>query len=315
MNCSRWLSFLIVAVITSALAGRVREQADISASRMRAMRRLYEFTRRLSGLASLDAVAEGAASEIHASLGRAVVVLLEQDGDLELTAAWPPEDAAGRRRHDGGALGLQPRRAGRRRHGHPADGPVVLCAAAHRRKDARRDRSRQSRRNATARFRSARSARYTVRADCRRARARLARARHGQRQDCDRNRTGAQHAAGLDFARFSHAAVVDPRLGDQPDRLRRQARSAAKKDLLGQIKTEAEGLDEMVRNLLAITRIDAGALELRRDWIDLREIVDRVVNAARRRGAPPAYRASPCLPICRWCVPTPHWSSRRSATS
>jgi two-component system sensor histidine kinase KdpD len=60
---------------------------------------------------------------------------------------------------------------------------------------------------------------------------------------------------------------------------------AAKKDLLGQIKQEAEGLDEMVRNLLAITRIDAGALELRRDWIDLREIVERVVGAARRRGA------------------------------
>jgi two-component system sensor histidine kinase KdpD len=59
----------------------------------------------------------------------------------------------------------------------------------------------------------------------------------------------------------------------------------AKKDLLVQIKQESESLDEMVRNLLAITRIDAGALELRRDWIDLREIVDRVANAARRRGA------------------------------
>ncbi|MFY9817997.1 MAG: DUF4118 domain-containing protein, partial [Pseudolabrys sp.] len=67
--------FLAVAVISSALAGRVREQARISANRMRAMRRLYEFTRRLSGLATLDGVAEGAASEIHASLGRPVVVL------------------------------------------------------------------------------------------------------------------------------------------------------------------------------------------------------------------------------------------------
>ena len=87
------------------------------------------------------------------------------------------------------------------------------------------------------------------------------------------------------------------------------------KDLLGQIKTEAEGLDEMVRNLLAITRIDAGALELRRDWIDLREIVERVVE----RGAPPrrARRRSrsTCRRSCRWCVPTPRWSSRRSATS
>jgi len=60
---------------------------------------------------------------------------------------------------------------------------------------------------------------------------------------------------------------------------------AAKKDLLGQIKKEAEDLDEMVRNLLAITRIDAGALELRRDWIDLREVAERVISAARRHGA------------------------------
>src|SRR5437899_3353561 len=41
----------------------------------------------------------------------------------------------------------------------------------------------------------------------------------------------------------------------------------------------------MVRNLLAITRIQEGALELRLDWIDLHEIADRVVSAARRRGA------------------------------
>jgi len=64
---------------------------------------------------------------------------------------------------------------------------------------------------------------------------------------------------------------------------------AAKRDLLGGIKAEAEGLDEMVRNLLAITRIDSGALELRPDWIDLSEIVERVVSAARRRGAAQAF--------------------------
>ncbi len=57
----------------------------------------------------------------------------------------------------------------------------------------------------------------------------------------------------------------------------------AQTDLLAQIKSEAEGLDVMVRNLLAIARIDAGALELRQDWVDLREVVERVVTAARRR--------------------------------
>jgi len=62
--------------------------------------------------------------------------------------------------------------------------------------------------------------------------------------------------------------------------------ASAQSDLLGQIKHEAEGLDEMVRNLLAITRIDAGALELRHDWVDLREVVERVVSVARRRRTP-----------------------------
>ena len=105
-------------------------------------------------------------------------------------------------------------------------------------------------------------------------------------QNRDRNRARAQHAAGVGLARFPHAAC--PRssgsatsLIDYGDKLD----AAAQKDLLGQIKKEAEDLDEMVRNLLAITRIDAGALELRRDWIDLREVVERVVSAARRRGA------------------------------
>jgi signal transduction histidine kinase len=48
-------------------------------------------------------------------------------------------------------------------------------------------------------------------------------------------------------------------------------------------QAKAEDFGEMVRNLLAITGIDAGALELRRDWIDLPEMAERV--AARHQGA------------------------------
>src|SRR5581483_2178717 len=55
-------------------------------------------------------------------------------------------------------------------------------------------------------------------------------------------------------------------------------------------KEEAFNLDNMVRNLLAITRIDAGELELHKDWLDLREIVNRLVNAARRRGAAQTFQ-------------------------
>ena len=66
----------------SALAGRVRDQVDIAAGRTRAMRRLYEFTRKLSGLARPDDIAEGAAAEIHASLGCPAVVLLPDHDEL-----------------------------------------------------------------------------------------------------------------------------------------------------------------------------------------------------------------------------------------
>src|SRR5215216_6397807 len=83
--------FLIVAIVTSALAGRVRDQARAANERARTMRRLYEFTWKLSGLTGADEVADGATGEIHASLGRPVVILLDQGGELSLAAAWPPE--------------------------------------------------------------------------------------------------------------------------------------------------------------------------------------------------------------------------------
>ena len=59
----------------------------------------------------------------------------------------------------------------------------------------------------------------------------------------------------------------------------------ARRDLLMQVKDEAEHLDGMVRNLLAMTRVEAGALEINRDWIDVRELFDRAVAVAKRRGA------------------------------
>ncbi|HEX2725972.1 MAG TPA: DUF4118 domain-containing protein, partial [Beijerinckiaceae bacterium] len=69
---------------------------------------------------------------------------------------------------------------------------------------------------------------------------------------------------------------------------------AARADLLGQIRDEAEHLDGMVRNLLAITRVEAGALEINRDWLDVREVLHRAVATARRHGASQSFEvASP----------------------
>ncbi len=279
------LVFLGVAVFTSALAGRIRDQARIAADRMRATRRLYEFTKKLSGLATLDAVAEGAATEINASLTRATVILLDQDGELTLRAAWPPEDAldtasmtAARWAYSKGEPAgadtatlptvpwfFMPLRTAR--------GLVGVLGIAQG-GDARPLDS---------------EARALLDALAGQTAAALERASLNREMVAVRTAAETERVRNTLLASISHdfrtplssilgaaTSVLD--YGDKLD-------AATKKDLLGQIKHEAESLDEMVRNLLAITRIDAGVLELRRDWIDLREIVERVVSATRRRGA------------------------------
>jgi two-component system sensor histidine kinase KdpD len=277
--------FLVVAVISATLAGRVREQARISANRMRAMRRLYEFTRRLSELATLHAVAEGAVGEIYASLARSAVVLLAEGDELVLVAAWPPEDtldaatmtaARWAFRHvepagaDTSTLPTVPWYFVPLRIGEKTLGAVGVA------KDE----------NAAPLDSEVRALLDTL---VEQTGAALERAALAREMVSARTATETERVRNTLLASVSHdfrtplASILGAAtsLIDLGDRLA----PAARKDLLGQIKTEAEDLDEMVRNLLAITRIDAGALELRRDWIDLREVAERVVMAARRHGA------------------------------
>lgn len=277
--------FLAIAVMTSALAGRVRAQAGISAERMRAARRLYEFTRRLSALATLDDVAEGAASEIHTTLGRPSVVLLDQAGELTLRAAWPPEDALDPASMTAARWALShdepagadtatlptvpwfflPLRTTRGRVGvvgvAQPPGAGALDSEARTLLDALADQTAAAleRASLAREILSARTAAETERV----RNTLLASISHDFR-------TPLASILGSATSLIEYADKLDP---------------GSRKDLLGNIKSEAEGLDEMVKNLLAITRIDAGVLELRQDWIDLREIAERVVRNARRRGA------------------------------
>lgn len=293
--------FLAVAVITSALAGRVREQATVSASRMRATRRLYEFTRRLSGLASFDAVAEGAASEIHASLGRAVVVLLNGGGDLVMTAAWPPEDE----------LNAAAMTAARWAYGHgePAGAdtgtlPIVPWYFVPLRiGDKKLGAIGVAKPEGAGPLDS--EARALLDALSEQAAAALERASLARDMVSAKTATETERVRNTLLASISHdfRTPLSSILGATTSLIDYSDKLAAtdKRDMLLQIKQETEGLDGMVRNLLAITRIDAGALELRHDWIDVHEIADRVVSAARRRGALQAFEVelSADLPLIR----------------
>lgn len=277
--------FLAVAVMTSALAGRVRDQARIAINRMRATRRLYEFTRRLSGLATLDDIAEAAATEINISLERPTVVMLAQDGELDLRAAWPPEDALDTASTSAARWAFT--------HDEPAGFetatlPIVPWLFL----PLRTPRSRvgvvgvRQGKGGALLDSEARTLLDTL---AEQTAAALERGLLTREMVSTRASAEAERMRNTMLASISHdfrtplasilgaaTSVID--YGDKLD-------PAARKDLLGQIKQEAENLDGMVRNLLSITRIDAGALELRWEWIDLREIVERVVTLARRRGA------------------------------
>src|SRR4051794_38052841 len=293
--------FLIVAIVTSALAGRIRDQARAANERMIATRRLYEFTWKLSGLTDVDAVADGAAGEIHVSLRRPAVILLRRNDELSLAAAWPPEDSldpatwnAARlafARNEpvgfdtdtlpGGDWHFIPLRTQRGSFG------VVGIA-----KSMRNDPF-----DAESRALLGTLGEQTA--------AAFDRVFLADEMMAARSAAEAERVRNILLASVSHdfrtplALILGSAtsLLDFSDRLDTDART----ELLREIKAEAEGLDEMVRNLLAMTRIDAGALELRTDWVDLREIVERVVNAAKRRGAclAVALGLPPALPLIR----------------
>ena len=217
--------FLAIAVVTSTLAGRIREQAQLAVQRMRATRRLYEFTRRLSGVASLDDIAGGGgrARSIPAWGGRRWCCSSAM-ASWSCAAAWPPEDALDTASMTAARWAFE--------HDEPAGAdtatlptvpwlflPLQTAARPFGVVGVGRDE------DGAALDPEARTLLDTLAEQTAAALERASLApRDGGGAQRRRDRARAQHAAGVDLARFPHAARVDPRLGDEPHRLRRQAR-------------------------------------------------------------------------------------------
>lgn len=276
--------FLAVAVITSTLGGRVKTQVRYAADRIRATRRLYEFTRRLSGLASVEDVAEGAVSEIHSSLGKPAIILLGKDNELSLVAAWPPDDSLDTASLSAARWAYEHNEpAGRNTSTLPLVPWFFIPMQASQRQlgvvgvSMANQRSMDSETRALLDTLAEQAA-----AGIERAMLSIDMVSAQSAIETERVRNTLLASISHDFrtplASILGSATSLLEYGDKFD-------AAARRELLGDIKYEVEHLDRMVRDLLAMTRIDAGALELRKDWLDLREIADRVVNAARRHGA------------------------------
>jgi two-component system sensor histidine kinase KdpD len=291
--------FLVIAIIMSTVAGRAREQARAAIQRVRATRRLYEFTRKLSSLPGSDAVAEAAASEIHAIIGRSALLLRERAGELEIAAAWPPEDRIDTASMTAARWAFQHKEAAGAGTGTLPNvpwlflplvagrGPISVVGVEDAPDGASLDAERRT----------------LLDSLIEQTAVAIDRAALAGEIEATRLAAETERVRNLLLASISHdfrtplASVLGAAtsLAEIGDRLPAEQRA----DLLASIRDEALHLDGMVRNLLSMTRLEAGALDIRMDWTDVGEIVERVAAAARRRGATQAIEVSlaPDLPL------------------
>ena len=91
-NVAAFIFFTLIAVFVSNVAARVRTQAVAAATRARTTESLYAFSRKLAGVATLDDLLWATAYQIALMLKVRVVLLLEDNGSIEVKAGYPPED-------------------------------------------------------------------------------------------------------------------------------------------------------------------------------------------------------------------------------
>jgi len=91
-NIVAFFFFMLIAILVSNVAGRVRIQADTAIGRIRTTEQLYAFSRKLAGTATLDDVLWATAYQIALMLKVRVVLLLPENGVIAVKAGYPPED-------------------------------------------------------------------------------------------------------------------------------------------------------------------------------------------------------------------------------
>jgi two-component system sensor histidine kinase KdpD len=280
--------FLAAAVLTSTIAGRARDQAQRAAERAVASRRLYKFARRLSALADTQSVLDHAAIQAHDNLHRPCLILLREGDSLVVSAAWPPEDQLDPEALSAANLALA--------KGETTGAGTTLCPSIPwlflplRTPDGAVGVIGLAQANGAPLDPMARTLFETLAELTATA---LERARLGQEVSAARTAAEAERIRNTLLASVSHdfRTPLASILGAATSLIEYGTRlpEPAQRDLLAQVKDEAEHLDGMVRNLLAMTRLEAGALEFNRDWLDLQELFDRAAVTAKRRGAPQTF--------------------------
>ncbi|MBA4795799.1 MAG: sensor histidine kinase KdpD [Rhizobiales bacterium] len=272
--------FLAVAMIAGGFASRIREQAEVARYRATALQSLYDFSRKLASTAKGEDAIWLAVLQLQASLKRRVVLLLPRKGDLAVAAAWPPDTeldvtdlTAARWTHDkrepaGHGTGTLPNS---RFEFRPLLGPhgiVGVCGIEHSgdRLGLNAERSLTAILDQTA-----------IALD----RARLAdeTVEQAARLEGERYReallSSISHDLRTPLATITGAVTGLRELGERMTPENRD-------DLLQSIEEESGRMSRFVANLLDMTRIEAGTLKPKQDWVDIADVVQSAVERTRK---------------------------------
>ncbi len=274
--------FLIVAIIVSNLTARTRSQIVTARSRAKTTAELYAFSRKVAGIGALDDLLWATAYQISSMLNvRTVLLMPVKDGDgLDVASGYPPEDrldpadmaaarwtwehnrAAGRGADTlpGGKRLFLPLRTG--------SGPVGVIGI---------DRD-------TAGPLLTPDARRLLDALCDQAAVAIERISLAKGLDEARVLAETERLRAALLTSISHdlrtplASILGTvsSLRSFPEKYG----EAEREELLGTLQEEAERLNRFVANLLDMTRLESGAVELKLELIDVAEIVGSALQRA-----------------------------------
>jgi two-component system, OmpR family, sensor histidine kinase KdpD len=273
------LIFLVVAVVTGSLAGRLREQAAATRERAEATQALYAFSSKLSGVHKIDDVLWLLAAQSAAVVKGKSVVLLETAGELSIEGGWPPEDTIGtadwaaarwalRKAEPAGQLtGTMPSAVFHFRPLMSSSGPIGVLGVTS-------DDFDDVLPSATASALQSFADQAAIAIERTRLVEKAANAATAAESERLRNSllSSVSHDLRTPLASILGSATALRQLGERMDKKDRA-------DLLATIEEEATRLSAFVSNLLDMTRLEAGSLDIRRDWVD---VGDAVTGAATR---------------------------------
>jgi two-component system, OmpR family, sensor histidine kinase KdpD len=293
--------FFVVAILTSNLAGRLRTYAEGAQRRIKTTTALFEFSRKLAASPTLDNLLWAISFHVAAAMQGKVVILLPEDGQLTIAGSYPPEDT----------LGAAEQMAAQwaRDHGEPAgrhsetlpnaamlfvplkagQGVVGVLGVERENSAAPFDPDERRMLDALADQAAVAIERANLNEEMRATRV-LA--------ESEKLRTALLSSISHDL-RTPLAAII----GSATSLLSDGAlfSEAAKRDLLQVIYEEAERLNRFVANLLSMTRLESGALQMNLTWVEVGDLLSTAAAAAQSRlaGRDLRLEIAPGLPLVR----------------